>query len=84
MFIFSIQFYKPAPFYILDEVDAALDKENSKNLTRLINSMAKKTQFIVVSHNDAVMGGADTVLGVAKKEGVSKLVGVRLAQEVAA
>lgn len=80
MFIFAIQFYKPSPFYILDEVDAALDKENSKSLTQLINNMAQKTQFILVSHNDIVMSNADAVMGVTRKEGISKLVGVRLGE----
>jgi chromosome segregation protein len=78
MFIFAMQYFKPSPFYILDEVDAALDKENSKNLAKLISGMAKDTQFILVSHNDVVMSNADTVLGVTKVDEVSKLVGVKL------
>ncbi|MBI5227981.1 chromosome segregation protein SMC [Candidatus Micrarchaeota archaeon] len=80
MFIFALQFFKPSPFYILDEVDAALDKANSKNLAHLISQMGKDSQFIVVSHNDAIMGGADSVIGVAKAEGLSKLVGIKLRQ----
>ncbi len=81
MFIFALQFFKPSPFYILDEVDAALDKQNSKNLALLISEIAKKdTQFIVVSHNDSIMANADAVLGVAKVDGVSKIVGVKLEQ----
>jgi len=78
MFIFALQFFKPAPFYILDEVDAALDKDNSKNLAQLVSRMAADTQFILVSHNDQVMSKADTVLGVAKVGGVSRIVGVKL------
>jgi chromosome segregation protein len=78
MFIFAMQFFKPSPFYILDEVDAALDKENSKNLAKLILGMAEETQFILVSHNDVVMSMAGTVLGVTRVNGVSKLVGVKL------
>ena len=78
MFIFALQFFKPAPFYILDEVDAALDKENSKNLTQLVSRMSEGTQFIIVSHNDMVMSSARTVLGVTKVGGVSKIVGVKL------
>jgi len=83
MFIFALQFFKPAPFYILDEVDAALDKENSKNLAQLISRMASDTQFILVSHNDIVMSTADSVLGVAKIGDVSKIVGVKLEQKKA-
>jgi len=83
MFIFAMQFFKPSPFYILDEVDAALDKENSKNLAQLISGMAKDTQFILVSHNDMVMSSADAVFGVTKVQGVSKLVGVKLEPKAA-
>ncbi|MBS3067862.1 AAA family ATPase [Candidatus Micrarchaeota archaeon] len=78
MFIFALQFFKPAPFYILDEVDAALDKENSKNLAQLISNMSRDTQFLVVSHNDIVMSSAEAVIGVTKVDGTSKLVGVKL------
>lgn len=82
MFIFALQFFKPAPFYILDEVDAALDKENSKNLALLISEVSKTggTQFIIVSHNDSVMSNAHAVLGVAKVDGASRIVGVKLEQ----
>lgn len=84
MFIFALQFFKPAPFYILDEVDAALDKENSRNLAQLIKQMSNNTQFMVVSHNDMVMSLAEAVLGVTKVEGISKLVGVKLESTQAA
>jgi chromosome segregation protein len=80
MFIFSLQFVKPSPFYILDEIDSALDKENSKNLAQLLQSMSENSQFIVVSHNDYVMALADAILGVTRVDGVSKLVGVKLEQ----
>ncbi len=78
MFIFALQFYKPSPFYILDEVDAALDKPNSRNLAEMSQNISKKSQTIMVSHNDLIMSNAETVLGVAKSEGASKLVGVKL------
>ncbi len=80
MFIFALQFFKPAPFYILDEVDAALDRPNSKNLADLISRMTGDSQFIVVSHNDTVMSSADSVIGVAKVGVASKLVGIKLKQ----
>jgi len=84
MFIFAMQLFKPSPFYILDEVDSALDKPNSQNLTELIHKMANNSQFIVVSHNDIIMAGSDSVIGVAKVGGTSKLVGVKLKQVAAA
>jgi chromosome segregation protein len=83
MFIFALQFFKPAPFYILDEVDAALDKPNSRNLADLISRMTGDSQFIVVSHNDTVMSSADSVIGVAKVGVASKLVGIKLKQVAA-
>lgn len=84
MFIFALQLFKPAPFYILDEVDAALDKPNSKNLADLVAKMSKDSQFILVSHNDVVMANSDSVIGVTKAGDISKLVGLRLKQVVAA
>lgn len=82
MFIFALQLFKPAPFYILDEVDAALDKPNSKNLSDLVAKMAGDSQFIIVTHNDTVMSNAESVIGVTKADGTSKLVGIKLRQAV--
>jgi chromosome segregation protein len=83
MFIFALQLFKPAPFYILDEVDAALDKPNSKNLADLVASLGADSQFIIVTHNDTVMSNADSVIGVTKADGTSKLVGIKLKQAMA-
>ncbi|MBU0532069.1 chromosome segregation protein SMC [Candidatus Micrarchaeota archaeon] len=77
MFMFALQFFKPAPFYILDEVDAALDKPNSKNLANLIMK-TKESQFIMVTHNDILMSNSDAVIGVTKSGDMSKLVGIRI------
>ena len=82
MFIFALQLFKPAPFYILDEVDAALDKPNSKNLSDLVAKMAGDSQFIIVTHNDTVMSNSDSVIGVTKADGTSRLVGIKLKQAV--
>ena len=78
MFIFAIQMHKAAPFYILDEADAALDKENSKKLADLIKQLSGNTQFIVVTHNDTVLSHSDVALGVTRTEDGSKIVGVQL------
>src|SRR3989344_7911647 len=51
-FIFAIQDFQPASFYLLDEVDAALDKHNSLKLSKLIKQYSNKAQYIVISHND--------------------------------
>jgi chromosome segregation protein len=82
LFVFSLQFVKPSPFYILDEVDAALDKENSKTVSDFVKNMAGDAQFILVSHNDQVIANATAVLGVSRVDGVSKIVGIKLEQTV--
>ncbi|MGC8676149.1 MAG: hypothetical protein ACP5T3_01355 [Candidatus Micrarchaeia archaeon] len=78
MLLFAIHTYRPASVYIFDEIDAALDKENSKKLSQLIKELSKNAQFIVVSHNDSLILNADAAIGVIKSEGLSKVVGVEL------
>jgi len=78
LFMLSIQMQKPMSFYIFDEIDASLDKQNSKKLSMLLKRLSIKSQFIVVSHNDALISNADTVIGVTKRKGESRVVGVQL------
>ncbi|PIY60059.1 chromosome segregation protein SMC, partial [Candidatus Woesearchaeota archaeon CG_4_10_14_0_8_um_filter_47_5] len=78
LFVLSIHMCKPAPFYLLDEVDAALDKENSKKLAVLVKGLSKNTQFIMVTHNDQVLSTADIALGVTRTADGSKVVGIQL------
>lgn len=78
-FVFAIQEYQPAPFYILDEIDAALDKYNSEKLAELLNKYSKKAQFILISHNDEIISSADYMYGVSMKDnGISQIVSIRL------
>ena len=77
-FLFSIQRYKPCPFYILDEADAALDKTNSQKLGELIKKHSKYTQFILISHNDEIIKHADQVYGISMDEGESKIIAIKL------
>jgi len=77
-FIFAIQEYQPASFYILDEIDAALDKHNAETLAQLIRSYSDKAQYIVISHNDSVISEADTLFGVSMHEGASKVTGLKI------
>ncbi len=77
-FLFALQRYKALPFYILDEVDAALDKVNSRRVAEFIKKYSKETQFIVVSHNDITISYADAVFGVALQDGVSKVFSIKL------
>lgn len=80
-FLFAIQKYQSAPFYILDEVDAALDKVNTKKVVDFIKKYSKHTQFIVISHNDITIKAADNVYGVTMEEGVSKVFAVKMPGE---
>jgi chromosome segregation protein len=78
-FIFAIQEHEPASFYILDEVDAALDKHNSERLADLINEYSKKAQYIVISHNDSMISKAAMLYGVSMDEhNVSKVVSLKV------
>ena len=77
-FIFAIQELQPAPFYFLDEVDAALDKRNSELLSKLIAKYAKNSQYIVISHNDAVISEAENVYGVSMQNSISKVVSLKV------
>lgn len=77
-FIFAIQEYQPASFYLMDEVDAALDKTNSDLLSKLIKKYSEKAQYIVISHNDQVITEADTIYGVSMQDSVSKVVSLKV------
>ncbi|MEM0231311.1 MAG: chromosome segregation protein SMC [Candidatus Woesearchaeota archaeon] len=63
-FIFAIQEFEPAPFYLFDEVDAALDKRNSEKLAKLIKQYSARAQYIVISHNDAIISEGDVLYGI--------------------
>jgi chromosome segregation protein len=77
-FMFAIQFYSPATFYAFDEADAALDKENSLKMGELIKSISKKSQVIAVTHNDTITKLADQMVGVASKNNISVILGLKL------
>lgn len=75
--VFSIFQLNPAPFCILDEVDAPLDDANTGRYARLVKEMSEKVQFIYITHNKISMEFADQLLGVTMHEpGVSRLVSV--------
>jgi chromosome segregation protein len=80
-FLFAVQEYRPAPFYILDEIDAALDKENSNKVATLIKNLSKEAQFIVISHNDNTIKQGDRVYGCTMEKGESKIIGLELPKE---
>lgn len=78
MLLFAIHMCKPSSLYLFDEIDVALDKENSKKLSQLIKEMSKEAQFVVVSHNDSLIVNADAAIGVVKTNGESKVVGIEI------
>jgi chromosome segregation protein len=80
-FLFAVQEYRPAPFYILDEIDAALDKENSKKTATLIKSLSQEAQFIVISHNDTTIKSGDRIYGCTMEKGETKIIALELPKE---
>ena len=75
--LFAIYLIKPAPFCILDEVDAPLDDVNIGKFTQMIKKFSENSQFIIVTHNKMTMSAVDVIYGVTMQEaGVSKLVPV--------
>lgn len=78
-FLFSVLEFQPAPFYVLDEVDAALDKRNAEKLAQLVRTYTGKAQYILISHNDGIISEADTLYGVTMNEhGMSKVVSLKV------
>jgi len=79
--ICAIMAINPSPFVVLDEVDAALDEANSRKFAEIVDSLADRTQFIVVTHNRATMDKANVLYGVTMgDDGVSQLLSVKLDQ----
>ncbi|MCL4399546.1 chromosome segregation protein SMC [Candidatus Parvarchaeota archaeon] len=80
--LLSISKYIDVPFYILDEVDAALDSINSSQFSNLIKAYSESTEFIVISHNENTLIGADVIYGVVMDAtGASKVVSIKLPKE---
>lgn len=81
--IFSLFQLNPAPFCVLDEVDAPLDDLNVGRFCHLVKEMSKEVQFIVISHNKVTIESADQLMGVTMQEpGVSRIVSVNMEQAV--
>lgn len=79
--VFAIFQLNPAPFCLLDEVDAPLDEANVGRFTAMVSEMSEKVQFLFVTHNKATMEAAQQLSGVTMREpGVSRLVSVDLAE----
>jgi chromosome segregation protein len=84
-FLFSVFLARPCPFYILDEVEAALDDLNIDRFLQLLGQYSQRAQFIVVTHQKRTMEAADSLYGVSMgSDGVSKVISRRLPADVAA
>ncbi len=77
-FICALQENQQAPFFILDEIDAALDLMNTTRLARMLRDYAQRMQVIVVSHNEETVRHADRAYGVTIKNGVSEVLALKL------
>ncbi len=76
--VLALQQVNPSPFYVFDEVDAALDDSNVLRFTRLLRRLGTEQQFLVVTHNHLTMAAADALWGVTiDDDGVSSVLGVR-------
>jgi chromosome segregation protein len=81
-FLFSVFLARPCPFYILDEVEAALDDLNINRFLDLLRQYATRAQFIVVTHQKRTMEAADSLYGVSMgSDGISKVISRRLPPE---
>ena len=77
--LFALLSYRPAPFCILDEIDAALDDANIVRFSKFLRDFSQKTQFIIITHRKGTMECADIMYGVTMEEsGVSKLLSVKI------
>ena len=82
--IFSIFALNPAPFCLLDEVDAPLDDVNVRRYSELVREMSRTVQFIYITHNKIAMEMGEQLMGVTMHEpGVSRLVSVNMDEAVA-
>lgn len=83
-FVFAVFLARPCPFYILDEVEAALDDANIDRFLQLVRRFSDRAQFVIVTHQKRTMDAADVLYGVSMGgDGVTKVVSRRLPREVA-
>lgn len=82
--IMALSKYTDAVFYVLDEVDAALDAINAGNFSALVKAYSASSQFIIISHNETTLINADVIYGVTMNdEGISRVVSVKMPEQKA-
>jgi chromosome segregation protein len=81
-FVFAVFLARPSPFYILDEVEAALDDANIDRFLQLVRRFSNRAQFVIVTHQKRTMDAADVLYGVSMgKGGITKVISRRLSQD---
>ncbi len=80
-FVFSVFLARPSPFYILDEVEAALDDANIDRFLQLVRRFSDRAQFVIVTHQKRTMDAADVLYGVSMQDGATKVISRRLPRE---
>ncbi len=81
-FIFALQLHQPAPFFFLDEIDESLDPTNTERVAKLLDKLAQKSQFILISHNEITIRWAHTLYGVAMVDGLSRVFSIKFEEGV--
>ncbi|HKJ35076.1 MAG TPA: AAA family ATPase, partial [Solirubrobacterales bacterium] len=80
-FVFSVFLARPSPFYILDEVEAALDDANIDRFLQLVRRFSDRAQFVIVTHQKRTMDAADVLYGVSMQDGATKVISRKLPRE---
>jgi chromosome segregation ATPase len=80
-FVFGVFLARPSPFYILDEVEAALDDANIDRFLQLVRRFSDRAQFVIVTHQKRTMDAADVLYGVSMQDGATKVISRRLPRE---
>ncbi|MHA1149915.1 MAG: chromosome segregation protein SMC [Promethearchaeota archaeon] len=76
--VLGIQMYVPSPYYILDEIDAALDDYNASQVASIIKELSKQSQFILITHRDVTMTKTDQLLGVSNIHGITSVLNLNI------
>ncbi|MGC9310371.1 MAG: chromosome segregation SMC family protein [Candidatus Aenigmatarchaeota archaeon] len=79
-FLLSIQRCKPSCFCLLDEIDAALDRENTRKVIEIIQEFTDDQQYVIITHNEVTISKSNQVYGVISENGISSIVGIRLSK----
>jgi len=77
-FLLAIQRCKPSCFVLLDEIDAALDKDNTKKVIDVIQEFSKEQQYIIITHNEVTVSRSDQMYGIVSENGTSSVIGIKL------